>query len=94
MAPFEVYHLLWFHIVNLSSPSTRLVFVTREDLKDYWQKVAAIDKVMDFAKHHCSNDIKLFLQVDENTKNKVSGTSFVAKKKLDIIIRSLHFIDR
>lgn len=44
----------------------------REDLKEYWQKVTSIDKVMDFAKHHCSNDIKLFLQVDENTRNKVS----------------------
>ena len=44
----------------------------REDLKEYWQKVTSIDKVVDFAKHHCSNDIKLFLQVDENTRNKVS----------------------
>jgi len=45
--------------------------IFRDDLKDYWQKVIAIDKVMDFAKHHCSADIKSFLQVDENTKNKV-----------------------
>lgn len=30
----------------------------------------SIDKVMDFAKHHCSEDIKAFLQVDDNTKNK------------------------
>lgn len=47
----------------------------RDDLKDYWQKVIAIDKVMDFAKHHCSADIKSFLQVDENTKNKVNGSA-------------------
>jgi len=44
--------------------------LNREDLKDYWQKVISIDKVMDFAKHHCSGDIKAFLQVDDNTKNK------------------------
>lgn len=49
----------------------RFLFSESEDLKDYWQKVIAIDKVMDFAKHHCSADIKTFLQVDENTKNKV-----------------------
>lgn len=44
----------------------------RSDLKDYWQKVVAIDKVTDFAKHHCSEAIKAFLEVDQNTRNKVS----------------------
>jgi hypothetical protein len=33
--------------------------------------VVSIDKVVDFAKHHCSAEIKAFLQVDENTRNKV-----------------------
>jgi hypothetical protein len=45
--------------------------VHREDLKNYWQMVVSIDKVVDFAKHHCSAEIKAFLQVDENTRNKV-----------------------
>lgn len=34
--------------------------------------VVNIDKVVDFAKHHCSADIKSFLAVEENTRNKVS----------------------
>jgi hypothetical protein len=43
--------------------------------------VIAIDKVMDFAKHHCSNDIKLFLQVEENTKNKVGLYSRICMQR-------------
>lgn len=45
--------------------------INRADLKEYWQKVVAIDKVTDFAKHHCSEEIKAFLDVDQNTRNKV-----------------------
>lgn len=43
----------------------------REKLKDYWQKLIALDKITDFTKHHCSLELKDFLQVDANTLNKV-----------------------
>jgi hypothetical protein len=48
-----------------------LLLLFREDLKEYWHKITAIDKVTDFAKHHCSAEIKDFLEVDQNTRNKV-----------------------
>jgi hypothetical protein len=36
----------------------------REDLNNYWQKVIGIDKIAEFNKHHCSEALKLFLDVD------------------------------
>jgi hypothetical protein len=48
-----------------------LTYHNREELKEYWQKVISIDKITDFAKHHCSLDIKAFLEIEENTQNKV-----------------------
>lgn len=42
-------------------------FSSREELKDYWQKVISIDKVTEFHKHHCSEELKHFLAVEQNT---------------------------
>lgn len=36
----------------------------RDELNGYWQKVIAIDKVVDFNKHHCSPSLKVFLEVE------------------------------
>ena len=38
--------------------------LAREDLNTYWQRVIAIDKIAEFNKHHCSEALKLFLDVD------------------------------
>jgi hypothetical protein len=48
--------------------------MNRLDLNAYWQLVIAIDKVVDFSKHHCSSELKAFLNVDEeiaSSKSKV-----------------------
>jgi hypothetical protein len=63
--------------------------VHREDLKNYWQMVVSIDKVVDFAKHHCSAEIKAFLQVDENTRNKVMRTDLCCCTDLSVHMWSL-----
>lgn len=40
----------------------------RNDLAQYWQKLIAIEKITEFQKHHCSHELKEFLEVEENTK--------------------------
>jgi hypothetical protein len=37
----------------------------REDLNTYWQKILKLDKVIEFSKHHCSIELKEFLEVDK-----------------------------
>jgi hypothetical protein len=48
--------------ISLTSPSSSLY--RREELNIYWQQVILIDQVTDFKKHHCSQEIKAFLDVD------------------------------
>ena len=45
-----------------------VVTVDRNDLAQYWQKLIAIEKITEFQKHHCSHELKEFLEVEENTK--------------------------
>ena len=47
----------------------------RYDLKEYWSKVLTIDKIADFAKHHCSEEIKAFLEVEEHSKQGVAAAA-------------------
>lgn len=47
----------------------------RIDLREYWQKVISIDKVADFAKHHCSSELKNFVELEENTRQEVAPTA-------------------
>ena len=35
----------------------------KEELNTYWQSVLQIDRVAEFTKHHCSDDLKVILQV-------------------------------
>jgi len=35
----------------------------RRELDAYWQSILAIDRITDFNRHHCSADLKLFLEV-------------------------------
>lgn len=44
----------------------------RLEFVEYWQKITSIDKVTEFQKHHCSEELKSFLEVNENMKNTVS----------------------
>mmetsp|Transcript_26267 Transcript_26267/g.38937 ORF Transcript_26267/g.38937 Transcript_26267/m.38937 type:complete len:399 (-) Transcript_26267:136-1332(-) len=45
----------------------------REELNVYWQKVIGIDKVAEFNKHHCSDVLKLFIDVDGALKGTNKG---------------------
>lgn len=44
----------------------------RLEFVEYWQRITAIDKVTEFQKHHCSEELKIFLEVNQNMKNSVS----------------------
>lgn len=60
-------------VFNKMSPE--FVEQRRDELKDYWQKVISIDKVTDFQKHHCSFELKAFLDVESQTKKEVAATA-------------------
>jgi hypothetical protein len=62
----------WMTFNKLSPEFTEM---RREELKEYWHKIIGIDKVTEFHKHHCSADLKAFLEVDANTSNTVSDNS-------------------
>eukprot|EP01038_Epipyxis_sp_PR26KG_P016769 gene16769-22948_t len=51
-------------VINKLSPT--FIDQRRSELKEYWQRVISIELVTDFAKHHCSMELKAFLDVDEN----------------------------
>lgn len=37
----------------------------REELNNYWQTVLQIDRITEFTKHHCSEELKAFLEVEQ-----------------------------
>ena len=41
----------------------------RDELNTYWQQILTIDKITDFQKHHCSQELKVFLNVDDIIRN-------------------------
>lgn len=58
----------------------------REELDKYWQQIISIDKITEFNKHHCSQEIKEFLNFDTVTKKtKVRGNR-------DFNIVSMYFL--
>ena len=36
----------------------------REELNTWWQAIIGVNKVVEFDKHHCSAELKLFLDVE------------------------------
>lgn len=45
----------------------------KDDLSRYWQQILAIEKITEFTKHHCSQELKLFLDIEDVLSgNKVS----------------------
>lgn len=47
------------------------------ELDEYWKRLIALDKVTDFSKHHCSQELKEFLQVDDAINGKERGIFWV-----------------
>lgn len=54
---------------SLNKLSPEFIDQRRDELNRYWQRVVAIEKVSDFTKHHCSQEIKAFIGVDDAMKN-------------------------
>ena len=52
------------HIFVLNKLGSDFVDMRREELNAYWQKVIKIDKATEFTKHHCSSELKAFLDVE------------------------------
>ena len=52
------------HIFVLNKLGSDFVDMRREELNAYWQKVIKIDKATEFTKHHCSSELKAFLNVE------------------------------
>jgi len=58
------------HTFVFNKLSAEFIDQRKEDLNIYWQKIIRIDKICEFNKHHCSNFIKEFIDVDNIIKNK------------------------
>ena len=41
----------------------------RDELNSYWHQVLAVEKVTEFHKHHCSQELKAFLDVDATIRD-------------------------
>ena len=54
--------------------------MVRLDLNAYWQQIIAIDKVVEFSKHHCCAELKTFLDVD----NEIEASRTKVLKYTDI----------
>ena len=63
------------HTFVMNKLSPEFIEQRKEDLNVYWQKIITIDKAAEFSKHHCSQDLKSFLQVDETVRNQKNGYS-------------------
>ena len=49
----------------------------RGNLDTYWQGIIGVGKVTEFDKHHCSIELKVFLDVDNTLANSEPMVSFV-----------------
>lgn len=58
------------HHLTLNKLSPEFIATRRDDLKEYWNRLVSIEKVTDFQKHHCSVELKAFLEVDLNMRDK------------------------
>merc|ERR1719502_427631 len=59
---------------SFSKLSAEFVETRRAELDTWWAKVMRIDKVCDFTKHHCSRELKVFLDV-QSVVDRAEGTS-------------------
>lgn len=63
------------HVFVLNKLGTDFIEMRREELNAYWQKVIKVDKVTEFTKHHCSADLKEFLDVETVMRSGGTGAS-------------------
>ena len=52
------------HLFVLNKLASDFIDNRREEINSYWQKVIKIDKATEFNKHHCSRELKAFLDVE------------------------------
>eukprot|EP01035_Chromulina_nebulosa_P016969 gene16969-22465_t len=54
---------------TLNKLAPDFIELRRDELNRYWSRITSIDKVTEFTKHHCSEVLKSFLDVDETIRN-------------------------
>ena len=52
------------HLFVLNKLATDFIEMRREELNAFWQKIIKIDKATEFNKHHCSRELKEFLDIE------------------------------
>ena len=55
--------------------STEFIEKRRDELNSYWQLVLAIDKITEFHKHHCSQELKSFLDIEATMRDAKASSS-------------------
>lgn len=60
-------------VINKLSPE--FIAQRQNELKDYWQRIVSIEKVCEFQKHHCSQVLKVFLEIDSTIKREVNDVA-------------------
>ena len=55
--------------------STEFIEKRRDELNTYWQLILGIDKITEFHKHHCSQELKSFLNVEATMRDAKTSSS-------------------
>ncbi len=63
--------------MTLNKYTPEFIEKRKEELNIYWQGIIAIGKVTEFDKHHCSAEIKAFLDVDNAAANSDALTQVI-----------------
>jgi hypothetical protein len=72
------------YTMTLNKYSAEFIERRRDELNTYWQAVVSIPKVAEFDKHHCSMELKQFLDVENAMLlNEQSGANTNALEKAD-----------
>ena len=58
--------------------STEFIEKRRDELNNYWQLILGIDKITEFHKHHCSQELKSFLNVEATMRDAKTSSSSTA----------------
>jgi hypothetical protein len=61
------------HVFVLNKLAGDFIEMRREELNVFWQKVIRVDKITEFTKHHCSPELKDFLDVEMTMRSAASG---------------------
>ena len=52
------------HVFVLNKTSPEFIEARKEEINAYWQRILRIPKITEFSKHHCSQDLRAFLDTE------------------------------